>query len=44
VGFLGKVVEVGEQYLTLEISSGVNIKLQKVQIAQLLRRGTVKNA
>ena len=43
-GILGKVVEVGEQYLTLEISSGVNIKLQKVQVAQLLPKGTVKNA
>ncbi len=43
-GILGKVVEVGEQYLTLEIASGVNIKLQKMQIAQLLPKGTVKNA
>ena len=43
-GILGKVVEVGEQFLTLEIASGVNIKLQKVQIAQLLPKGTVKNA
>jgi preprotein translocase subunit YajC len=43
-GILGKVIEVGDQYLTLEISSGVNIKLQKVQIAQLLPKGTVKNA
>lgn len=43
-GILGKVVQVGEQYVTLEIASGVNIKLQKVQIAQVLPKGTVKNA
>ena len=43
-GILGKVVEVGEQFLTLEIASGVNIKLQKFQIAQVLPKGTVKSA
>jgi preprotein translocase subunit YajC len=43
-GILGKVVEVGEQFLTLEIASGVNVKLQKFQIALVLPKGTVKNA
>jgi len=43
-GMLGKVVEVGDQFLTLEIASGVNIKLQKFQIAQVLPKGTVKSA
>jgi preprotein translocase subunit YajC len=43
-GLLGKVVEVGEQFLTLEVAAGVNVKLQKFQIAQVLPKGTVKNA
>ena len=43
-GILGKVVEAGEQFVTLEIASGVNIKLQKFQIAQVLPKGTVKSA
>jgi preprotein translocase subunit YajC len=43
-GILGKVIEVGDQFLTLEIASGVNIKLQKFQVAQLLPKGTVKSA
>jgi preprotein translocase subunit YajC len=43
-GILGKVVEVGEQFLTLEIANGVSIKLQKFQVAQVLPKGTVKNA
>jgi preprotein translocase subunit YajC len=43
-GILGKVVEVGDQFLTLEIASGVNIKMQKFQIAQVLPKGTVKSA
>jgi preprotein translocase subunit YajC len=43
-GILGKVVEVGDQFVTLEIADQVNIKLQKFQIAQVLPKGTVKNA
>jgi preprotein translocase subunit YajC len=37
-------VEVGDQFLTLEIASGVNIKLQKFQVSQVLPKGTVKGA
>ncbi len=43
-GILGKVVEAGDQFVTLEIAPGVNIKLQKFQIAQVLPKGTVKSA
>ncbi len=43
-GVLGKIVEVGEQFLTLEIAAGVNVKLQKFQVSQVLPKGTVKNA
>src|SRR5580692_6323995 len=43
-GILGKVTEVGEQFLTLEIASGVSVKLQKFQVSQVLPNGTVKNA
>jgi preprotein translocase subunit YajC len=43
-GILGKVVEVGDQFVSLEIASNVTIKLQKFQIAQVLPKGTVKNA
>jgi preprotein translocase subunit YajC len=43
-GILGKVTEVGEQFLSVEIASGVNIKLQKFQVAQVLPKGTVKSA
>jgi preprotein translocase subunit YajC len=43
-GILGKVVEVGDQFLTLEISPGVQVKLQKFQVALVLPKGTVKSA
>ena len=43
-GILGKVTEVGDQFLSIEIAAGVNIKLQKFQVAQVLPKGTVKSA
>jgi preprotein translocase subunit YajC len=43
-GILGKVSEVGDQFISLEVATGVTIKLQKFQIAQVLPKGTVKNA
>jgi preprotein translocase subunit YajC len=43
-GILGKVTEVGDQFLSVEIAAGVNVKLQKFQVAQVLPKGTVKGA
>jgi preprotein translocase subunit YajC len=43
-GILGKVTEVGDQFLSLEIAHGVTVKLQKFQVAQVLPKGTVKSA
>jgi preprotein translocase subunit YajC len=43
-GILGKVTEVGDQFLSVEISDGVVIKLQKFQVAKVLPKGTVKSA
>ncbi|MEP6546953.1 MAG: preprotein translocase subunit YajC [Gammaproteobacteria bacterium] len=43
-GILGKVTDVGEQFLTVEIANGVSVKLQKFQVAQVLPKGTVKSA
>jgi preprotein translocase subunit YajC len=43
-GVLGKIVEVGEQYLTIEVADGVNIKLQRNAIATVLPKGSLKAA
>jgi preprotein translocase subunit YajC len=43
-GILGRIVEAGEQFLTVEIASGVNIKLERFQVAKVLPKGTVKSA
>jgi len=43
-GLLGKVVEVGESFITLEVAEGVRVKVQKFQIASLMPKGTLKSA
>lgn len=43
-GVLGKIVEVGEQYLTIEIADGVNIKVQRHAVATVLPKGSLKAA
>jgi preprotein translocase subunit YajC len=43
-GILGRVVDVGDSFITLEIADGVRIKVQKVQVASLMPKGTLKSA
>ena len=43
-GVLGKVIEVGEQFVTLEIADGVNVKVQRHSIATVLPKDTIKHA
>lgn len=43
-GMLGKVTDVGDTFVTLEIADGVRVKIQRFQIAQLMPKGTLKSA
>jgi preprotein translocase subunit YajC len=43
-GMLGKVTEVGEQFVTVEVANGVRVKLQRHTISSVLPKGTVKSA
>lgn len=43
-GMLGKIAEVGEQYITLEIAQGVHVKVQRSAIATVLPKGSIKAA
>jgi preprotein translocase subunit YajC len=43
-GILGRITEVGDTFVTLEIADGVRIKVQKAQITQLMPKGTLKSA
>lgn len=43
-GILGKVTELGEQIITIEIAPGVQVKVQRHTVAQVLPKGTLKSA
>ncbi|HXC57899.1 MAG TPA: preprotein translocase subunit YajC [Steroidobacteraceae bacterium] len=43
-GILGKVTEVNDNFLTVEIAEGVRIKVQKAQVSTLVPKGTYKSA
>lgn len=43
-GMAGRIDEVGESFVTVEIADGVKIKIQKVAIAQVLPKGSLKSA
>jgi preprotein translocase subunit YajC len=42
-GILGRVTELGEQYLSVEIAPNVNVKIQRHTVAQVLPKGTLKS-
>jgi len=42
-GVLGKVTDVGEQFVTVEVAQGVLIKVQRHSIAAVLPKDTLKN-
>ena len=43
-GILGKVTEVSESFVSIEIASGVVIKVQRAQVQSLMPSGTLKSA
>ncbi|HKU90724.1 MAG TPA: preprotein translocase subunit YajC, partial [Steroidobacteraceae bacterium] len=43
-GILGRVVETGDQFLTIEIADNVRIKVQRFQVTSLVPKGTLKGA
>ena len=43
-GLLGKVTEVGETWVTVEVADGVSLKVQRSTISGVMPPGTVKSA
>jgi preprotein translocase subunit YajC len=43
-GVLGKVTDVGDAFITVEVADGVRIKVQKFQVVSLVPKGTLKSA
>ncbi|EAR21185.1 preprotein translocase subunit YajC [Nitrococcus mobilis] len=41
-GLMGQITDVGEGYAALEIADGVEVRIQKSAVAQVLPKGTVK--
>jgi preprotein translocase subunit YajC len=41
-GLVGRVTEVGDEYLSLELTDNVEVKLQKQSVANVLPKGTLK--
>jgi preprotein translocase subunit YajC len=43
-GILGKIIEVGDSFITMEIAPNVQIKVQKFQVTSLMPKGTLKSS
>ena len=43
-GILGRVEDIGDAFIAIEIADGVRIKIQKHAIAAVLPKGTLKSA
>ena len=43
-GLLGKITRVGENFVTLEIGTGLEIQVQRMAVASLMPKGTIKSA
>jgi len=41
-GILGKIVKVGDAYITLEIATGTEVLIQRSAVTLLLPKGTIK--
>lgn len=41
-GLAGKVVNIGEAYLSIEIAEGTTVKVQKTAVGSVLPKGTLK--
>ena len=41
-GLLGKITQVGEEYVTVELADNVTVRLQKQAVMTVLPKGTIK--
>jgi preprotein translocase subunit YajC len=43
-GVMGRIVKVGDSYVSLEVAEGINLTIQKGAIQSALPKGTIKSA
>ncbi len=41
-GLLGRITKIGDQYLSVEISTGVEVQIQRSAVVQVLPKGAIK--
>ena len=39
-GLLGKVIDIDDNFITVEISNGLNVRIQRQAVAQVMPKGT----
>lgn len=42
-GLLGKITKVGDNFITLEIADGLRVQVQRMSVAALMPKGTMKS-
>ena len=42
-GLLGKIANVGDSFVTVEIADGMRVKVQRLSVASLMPKGTIKS-
>ena len=42
-GLLGKITNVGDSFVTVEIANGLEVKVQRLSVAALMPKGTIKS-
>ena len=43
-GLLGKITDVGESFVTLQLADSVEVKIQRHAVASVMPKGTIKSA
>ena len=41
-GLLGKIIDVGDNFLTIEVAKGTQVKIQRNLIQSMMPKGTIK--
>ena len=41
-GMLGKIAQLGETYLSVEVANGVEVQIQRAAVIQVLPKGTIQ--
>ncbi|CAK0751545.1 preprotein translocase subunit YajC [Gammaproteobacteria bacterium] len=42
-GLLGKIIEVGDNFVLIEVADNIQVKVQKQAVSSLMPKGTIKN-